>query len=78
MPFSHTKKVGPAGRFKSRYGLRIRKRVVEIEVVQRQRHICPKCKKRALKRVAPGIWECKSCGLKIAGFAYKPPTAKNV
>ena len=72
MAFSHTKKVGPAGRFGSRYGLKIRKRIAEIEAIQRKRHICPRCKKKSLRREAPGIWVCKNCGFKIAGYAYKP------
>ena len=52
MAFSHTKKVGPAGRFGVRYGLGIRKRVNEIEVKQRQKHICPFCRSKAVRRVA--------------------------
>ncbi|MEM5797944.1 MAG: 50S ribosomal protein L37ae [Candidatus Aenigmatarchaeota archaeon] len=67
-----TKKVGPAGRFGPRYGKRIKERLIEIELLQKQRHTCPACLKAGLKRIAKGIWRCKKCGLKFAGKAYKP------
>jgi large subunit ribosomal protein L37Ae len=73
---SHTKKVGPAGRFGARYGLKIRKKINEIEVIQRQKHKCPLCLKFALKRIAPGIWQCVSCNSKFAGKAYEPGLEK--
>ncbi len=73
---SHTKKVGSAGRFGARYGLRIRKKVTEIEAVQKQKHKCPKCFKFALKRFAAGIWYCTACDTKFAGKAYEPGLEK--
>ncbi|MEM2874052.1 MAG: 50S ribosomal protein L37ae [Candidatus Nanoarchaeia archaeon] len=73
---SHTKKIGRAGRFGARYGLRIRKKVLEIEQVQKQKHKCPECFKFTLKRIASGIWLCKSCGSKFAGKAYEPGLEK--
>lgn len=75
---SHTKKVGSAGRFGARYGLRIRKKVWEIEKVQKQKHKCPQCFKFALKRLATGIWFCKSCNNKFAGKAYEPGLEKPI
>ncbi len=69
---AHTKKVGSAGRFGARYGLRIRKQVVEIEKIQRQKHKCPFCLKFAVKRLAKGIWQCRICSVKFAGKAYEP------
>jgi large subunit ribosomal protein L37Ae len=66
-----TKKVGVAGRFGVRYGKGVKKRVIEIESVQRGKHVCPHCLKPGLKRLASGIWYCKKCGLKIAGKAYE-------
>ncbi len=72
--FSHTKLVGPAGRFGPRYGATLRKRVREIEEKQRARHVCPRCGARAVKRVAIGIRECKKCGFKFAGGAREPET----
>ncbi|RLJ07457.1 MAG: 50S ribosomal protein L37ae [Candidatus Aenigmatarchaeota archaeon] len=67
-----TKKVGPAGRFGPRYGSKIKERLLEVELQQRQKHPCPACLKPGLKRLAKGIWYCPKCGLKFAGKAYKP------
>ncbi len=67
-----TKKVGITGRFGARYGSTIRQRVIAIEKGLRAKHACPNCLKNTLKRVSAGIWECKKCGLKFAGKAYKP------
>ncbi len=67
-----TKKVGSTGRYGPRYGTRVKKVVRAIESEQKKRHICPKCERKALVRVAPGIWVCKKCGAKIAGGAYTP------
>jgi large subunit ribosomal protein L37Ae len=72
----HTKKIGSAGRFGARYGLRIRKKVTEIEAVQKQKHKCPNCFKFALKRIASGIWQCAACNSKFAGKAYEPGLEK--
>ena len=69
-----TKKVKAAGKFGARYGVKIRKSIVKIEAVQRQKYVCKKCGKRNVKRVGTGIWECKSCGHKFAGGTYAPST----
>ncbi len=66
-----TKKVGIAGKHGARYGLRVRKRNIEIGKLRKARK-CPKCLKPGLKRLSAGIWECRKCGLKFAGKAYKP------
>ncbi len=68
------KKVGSAGRFGARYGIRARKRIAGVEATQRMRHSCPQCNHRAVKRVSSGIWECRHCDLKFAGGAYRPFT----
>ncbi len=70
------KKVGSAGRFGARYGKRIRNLVASVEKMQRQRHVCPKCGMPYVRRVAAGIWECKKCGAKFAGMAYRPKAKK--
>jgi len=43
VPFSHTKIVGPTGRFGARYGMGVRRKVLQIEVKQRGKHRCPRC-----------------------------------
>ncbi len=65
-----TKKVGTAGRFGARYGKKSRQAMADIEKLQKQRHICPRCDMAYVKRVAKGIWECRKCGCKFAGPAY--------
>ena len=67
-----TKKVGPAGRLGARYGVRIRKRIADVEIVSKGRHECPKCKAVALGRTSSGIWVCRRCGAKIASSSYMP------
>ncbi len=69
-----TKKVGSAGRFGTRYGMRLRKRWVEVDKKQRELHECPTCKRRGVKRVSSGLWLCRKCGAKFAGGAYVPYT----
>ncbi len=75
---SHTKKVGSAGRYGARYGLRIRKKVWEIEQLQKQRQKCPECFKFTLKRIGNGIWFCNNCENKFAGGAYLPDLQKPI
>ncbi len=67
-----TKKVGSTGRYGVRYGRRTKEAVKKIEKVQKQKHTCPSCKKKAVVRIAAGIWQCKKCGAKFAGGAYVP------
>lgn len=64
-----TKKVKAAGRFGVRYGQRVRKKIAEIEAIQRKKQICPFCKGVA-KRLSKGIWQCKKCGKKFTGHVY--------
>lgn len=65
-----TKKVGPAGRLGARYGVRIRKRIGDIEKVSKIWHECPKCKAAAVKRKVNGIWVCRHCGMEMASSSY--------
>ena len=69
-----TKKVGSAGRYGSRYGVRARSRVRNVEVVQKAKHICPSCGHQKVKRVGTSIWQCSKCDTKFAGGAYYPRT----
>ncbi|NOZ77291.1 MAG: 50S ribosomal protein L37Ae [Euryarchaeota archaeon] len=70
-----TKKAGISGKFGPRYGMRTRKKWLEIEKKQRPLHRCPVCKKMGVKRLASGIWSCRKCGAKYTGGAYLPKTA---
>jgi len=69
-----TKKVGSAGRFSSRYGVRARTKVRNVEIHQKAKHICPSCGDKKVKRVCTSIWQCRKCGVKFAGGAYLPKT----
>ena len=69
-----TKKVGTAGRYQARYGVRARTRVREIESVQRAKHLCPRCGHQSVKRLSTGIWRCRKCDATFAGGAYLPRT----
>jgi large subunit ribosomal protein L37Ae len=67
-----TKKVGSAGRLGARYGVRIRRRIADIEKVSKGRHECPRCKVVAMARTANGIWVCRHCGSHMASSSYMP------
>ena len=69
-----TKKVKMAGRFGSRYGTKIRQRLVDVETIQRKKHKCPKCEQFKVKRLASGLFKCRKCGAKFTGGAYSPVT----
>lgn len=73
-----TKKVGSAGRFGSRYGVRTRRRIQEVEAEQRKRHQCPRCSAYSVRRKGTGVWSCRRCGLVFAGGAYKPVVAPSI
>jgi len=65
-------KHSPAGRYGSRYGSRLRKKVSLVEAVQRKKSTCPSCAHEGVKRVAKGIWQCRKCDYKFAGGTYAP------
>jgi len=59
-------------RFGARYGSRLRKKVQEIEMMQRSYYVCPMCGRRRVRRAASGIWRCLKCGYTFAGGAWSP------
>ena len=67
-----TKKLGSTGRFGTRYGRKIKKRVLEVEKKQKQKHKCNFCSKKTVKRISAGIYQCTSCKTKFTGRAYTP------
>lgn len=69
-----TKKAGPAGRLGAKYGVRVRRRIADIEAQGRGRHECPKCRVEAVSRTSTGIWTCRHCGVKMASGAYNLTT----
>ncbi len=74
---SGKKKIGSAGRYGVRYGKKARQLTSDIEKIQKQRHICPKCDMPYVTRAAAGIWNCKKCGAKFAGGAWTTSTRGN-
>lgn len=72
-----TKKVKIAGKYGTRYGVKVRKRMRDMESQKIKRYPCPECCHVAVKRVDTGIWKCRKCGTTFAGGAYapKPTTA---
>ncbi len=69
-----TKKVGSSGRLSSRYGVKARTMVREVEGQQKQHHVCPRCGQKAVHRTSTSIWACRKCGMVFAGGAYLPST----
>ncbi len=67
-----TRQVGVVGRYGPRYGVRIRRRVQEIEETRRGTHVCPKCQAPKVQRRSSGVWQCRHCGHVFAGGAYRP------
>lgn len=69
-----TKKVGKTGRFSSRYGVGIRKRMIATEKKQSALNDCPFCGFDTVKREAAGLFYCKKCSNKFTGGAYETRT----
>ncbi len=70
----NTKKVKSTGRFGSRYGVGIRKRVLKVEEKQKQRVSCPHCSIGKLKRISRGVFICSKCEKQFAGGAFVAQT----
>ncbi len=67
-----TKKVGAAGKYGARYGVRVRKRLKQIDSDKSRRYACPNCNHESVKRVGTGMWRCNRCETLFAGGAYRP------
>ena len=68
---NRTSKVGITGKYGTRYGSKLRKQVKAIEILERQKNICPFCGKTTIKRKAAGIWKCRACRRTIAGGCWE-------
>ena len=71
---SNTQKVGSTGRYGPRYGVGIRRKLLKVEPLQYQKHVCPSCGSANVKRSARGIFECRKCSHEFVGGAYLPQT----
>lgn len=69
-----TKKIGPTGGLKARYGATVRKRYIEVMKETKKQHGCPQCHTFAVKRQSVGVWKCRKCGFTFTGGAYVPST----
>ncbi len=54
----------------AKYGKRIRDLVDASVSRKNEKYECPKCGKRSVERISNALWECRSCGVKVAGGAY--------
>ncbi|KAI3855156.1 hypothetical protein MKX03_000100 [Papaver bracteatum] len=60
----HTKKAGFVGKYGTRYGASLYKKIKKMEISQHSKYFCEFCGK------VVGIWGCKDCGKLKAGGAY--------
>ncbi len=65
-----TKKVGNTGWMGPRYGIRIRRRVLELDRERKKRSACPRCSTVTISRKASGVFECSRCHTTFASGAY--------
>ncbi|NWJ42705.1 50S ribosomal protein L37 [Marine Group I thaumarchaeote] len=54
----------------ARYGIKLRKKYSIVHRVLKSKRKCPECGSSQFGRQVVGIWSCKKCGFKIAGYAY--------
>jgi len=73
-----TRKASSVGRFGPRYGVKIRRRILEVETVRKAPSTCPRCQGPNVRRESSGVWRCRRCGLTFAGGAYKPVVTTSV
>lgn len=67
---ARTKKVKIAGKFRAGYGATVKEKYKTIASKQAKKQQCLYCKKFTAKRVAKGIWHCRSCHKKFTAHAY--------
>jgi large subunit ribosomal protein L37Ae len=65
-----SKKTKSAGRFGSRYGKKVRDKIVGVEEKQKRKQKCPFCGRLGVKRLSKGIWKCSKCNKKFASDTY--------
>ena len=63
------KKKGSVKRFGVRYGATVKEKLQEVESEQKKKQYCILCDK-TVKRVAKGLFYCKSCKRRFTGQAY--------
>ena len=69
------KKVKLAGKYGSRYGWGMKKKIIAIEETSHATYVCPKCNRNMVRRLSAGIWYCRKCDTKIAGGSYTMSTS---
>lgn len=73
-----TAKMGIVGKYGTRYGASLRKRIKTTEISQHSKYECCACGKTSVKRVVVGVWKCRSCAFTFAGGAFAPTTPAGV
>ena len=74
--FSHTKKVGSAGRFGERVGKKVREELRKVEETSRRDRRCPLCGKTRVKRLHSGVFKCGPCKTVFTGGSYATKNKK--
>lgn len=72
--------LGPVKRFGVRYGRTPKYKLAVIETEQKARKPCPTCRKKTVKRLSAGVFQCSTCNVKFTGKAYtfEDKTAKEI
>ncbi|MCE8423155.1 MAG: 50S ribosomal protein L37ae [Candidatus Methanoperedens sp.] len=71
---SKGRKTRSSGRFGTRYGVKNRKLVADIEEKMHADYACSSCGAIKIKRIATGIWKCTKCETTFTGGSYVPQT----
>lgn len=69
-----TLKVKSAGKFGSRYGVRVRRNFLAVEAKQNQESNCPRCGSNRVTRQNRGVFYCGKCENEFVGGAFMPET----